>query len=107
MSELRRGRRPPAESSFRTRPRKNHKRGIVKAGSDVGAGVARTAVAATQGAIKTAGKAGIAISEATKEAVTGGIEVGDEMGPHASKAVRDALATSIKGAKDMIKPPPK
>jgi hypothetical protein len=42
-----------------------------------------------------------------KEAVTGAIEAGDEIGAHASKAVRDALTTSIKGAKDVIKPPPK
>ena len=81
--------------------------GIVKAGSDVGADVAKTAVSATEGAIKAAGKAGTDISKATKEAVTGAIEAGDKMGTRASKAIRDALITSIKGAKDVIKPPPK
>jgi hypothetical protein len=81
--------------------------GIVKAGSDVGADVATTAVAATEGAIKAAAKAGTDISEATKEAVTGAIEAGDKIGTHASKAVRDALANSVKGAKDVIKAPPK
>lgn len=75
--------------------------------SDVGADVAKTAIAATQGAIKAAAKAGTDISEATKEAVTGAIEAGDEIRTQASKAVRDALATSIKGAKDVIKPLPK
>jgi hypothetical protein len=40
--------------------------GIVKAGSDVGADVAKTAVAATEGAIKAAAKAGPDIREATK-----------------------------------------
>ena len=81
--------------------------GIVKAGSDMGADVAKTAVAATQGAIKAATKAGTNISAATKEAVTGAIEAGDKIGAHASKTVRHALITSIKGAKDVIKPPPK
>jgi hypothetical protein len=80
----------------------------VKASSDVGADVAKTAVAATQGAIKAATKSGRTdISAATKVAVTGAIEAGDKIGTQASKAVRDALATSIKGAKDVIKPPPK
>ena len=79
--------------------------GVVKAGSDVGADVAKTAVAGTQGAIKAAAKAGTDISEATKGAVSGAVEAGDEIGTQASKAVRDALATSIKGAKDVIKPP--
>jgi hypothetical protein len=69
--------------------------------------VAKTAVAATKGAIKAATKAGTDISGATKEAVTGAVEAGDEIGTHASEAVRDALKTSIKGAKDVIKPPPK
>jgi hypothetical protein len=69
--------------------------------------VAKTAVAATEGAIKAAAKAGADISEATKKAVSGAIEAGDEMGTQASKAVRDALTTSIKGAKDVIKEPPK
>jgi hypothetical protein len=81
--------------------------GIVKAGSDVGADVAKTAVAATEGAIKAAAKAGTDISAATKQAVTGAIEAGDAIGTHASKAVRDALKTAVKGAKDVIKPPPK
>jgi hypothetical protein len=67
--------------------------------------VAETAVAATQGAIKAATKAGTDISAATKGAVTGAIEAGDKIGTQASKAVRDALTTSIKGAKDVIKPP--
>jgi len=43
----------------------------------------------------------------TVVAATGAIEAGDKIGTHASKAVRDALTTSIKGAKDVIKPPPK
>ena len=81
--------------------------GIVKAGSDVGADLARTSVAATEGAVRAAAKAGIDISEATKEAVTGAVQAGDEIGTQTSKAVRDALTTSIKGAKNVIKPPPK
>ena len=81
--------------------------GIVRAGSDVGADVAKTAVAATEGAVKVAGRAGADIGKATKEAVTGALEAGDHIGTQASKAIREALATSIKGARDVIKGPPK
>jgi hypothetical protein len=81
--------------------------GIVRAGSDVGADVAKTAVAATEGAVKVAGRVGADIGKATKEAVTGALEAGDHIGTQASKAIREALATSIKGARDVIKGPPK
>jgi hypothetical protein len=54
-----------------------------------------------------AARAGADIGKATKEAVTGAIEAGDEIGTQASKAVREALATSIKGAREVIKGPPK
>ena len=34
------------------------------------------------------------------------IEAGDEIGTQTSKAVRSALTSSIKGAEDVIEPPP-
>ena len=46
-------------------------------------------------------------TRATNEAVTGAIEAGDAIGADASQAVRSALITSIKGAEDVIKPPPR